>query len=190
MKADEAKSPVVREDVRNWFDNTLLTRLNSKATGRIVSIQQRLHEDDLPAYLLEKGYEHLNLPAIAEKEERLQVGPGKFHVRVVGDLLNPAREDQATLERMRREMGPVGFSAQYQQCPVAPGGNLIRIEWFGTYAEPLPRHRYLKVVQSWDTGMTSNPTSDPSVCTTWGFERETYKWHLLDVFRERLEYPI
>lgn len=189
MKADEARSPVVREDVRNWFDNTLLTRLNSKATGRIVSIQQRLHEDDLPAYLLEKGYEHLNLPAIAEKEERVQVGPGMFHVRVVGDLLNPAREDQATLERMRREMGPMGFSAQYQQCPVAPGGNLIRIEWFGTYAEPLPRHRYLKVVQSWDTGMTSNPTSDPSVCTTWGFERETYKWHLLDVFRERLEYP-
>ena len=42
MKADDAKSPLVRQDLRNWFDNTLLSRLNDKATGRIVSIRQRL----------------------------------------------------------------------------------------------------------------------------------------------------
>jgi predicted phage terminase large subunit-like protein len=66
---------------------------------------------------------------------------------------------------------------------------MIRLEWFGTYDEPPPRERFLKVAQSWDTGMSASPTSDYSVCTTWGFERETYKWYLLDVFRQRLDFP-
>ena len=189
MKADEAKSPTVRLELRNWFDNTLLSRLNDKATGRIISIQQRLHEDDLPAYMLDKGYRHLNLPAIAEKEEAVAVGAGRLHHRGVGDLLNPFRENKETLDRLRRDLGPVVFSAQYQQEPVAAEGNMLRLEWFGTYDEMPPRHRFLKVVQSWDTGMTAQPTSDWSVCTTWGFELDSHKWYLLDVFRRRLDFP-
>ena len=94
MKADEALSPTMRESVRNWFDNTLLSRLNDKATGRILSIQQRLHEDGLPAYMVEKGYRHLNLPAIAEKEELFATGTGTTYHRHIGGLLNPAREDK------------------------------------------------------------------------------------------------
>lgn len=189
MKADEAKSAVERQNLRDWFDNTLLSRLNNKATGRIISIQQRLHEDDLPAYMFEKGYRHLNLPAIAEKEERIAIGRGRIHHRSIGDLLNPARENQATLDQLRRDLGPVVFSSQYQQEPVTAEGNMIRLEWFGYYDELPERHEFLKVVQSWDTGMTSAPTSDYSVCTTWGFRWANRKWYLLDVFRKRLDFP-
>jgi len=189
MKADEAKSPVERQRVRDWFDNTLLSRLNDKSSGRIISIQQRLHEDDLPAYMLEKGYRHLNLPAIAEQDETVAIGAGQTHHRRVGDALNPSREDRATLDQLRRDLGPVVFSAQYQQEPVTSEGNMIRMEWFGTYEEAPPRHRFIKVIQSWDTGMTAAPTSDWSVCTTWGFELDEKKWYLLDVFRKRLDFP-
>jgi predicted phage terminase large subunit-like protein len=35
--------------------------------------------------------------------------------------------------------------------------------------------------------MSAQPTSDFSVCTSWGFKAN--KWHLLDVFRQRLDYP-
>jgi predicted phage terminase large subunit-like protein len=189
MKADEARSATIRQELRNWFDNTLLSRLNDKRNGRIISIQQRLHEDDLPAYMFEKGYRHLNLPAVAEKEEAVPIGSGRVHVRKVGDLLNPTREDHATLEQLRRDLGPVVFSAQYQQEPVAAEGNMIRLEWFGVYHERPERHEFLKVVQSWDTGMTSAPTSDYSVCTTWGFKRDGYKWYLLDLYRGRLDFP-
>lgn len=149
MKADEAKSPIVRQELRNWIDNTLLSRLNDKATGRIISIQQRLHEDDLPPYMLDKGYRHFNLPAIAEKDEVIAIGPGQVHRRAIGNLLNPAPES-----------GPVVFSAQYQQEPVTAEGNMIRMEWFGVYDAAPPRHEFLKVVQSWDTGMTSAPTAN------------------------------
>lgn len=187
MKADDVRSATQRETVKGWFENTLLTRLNDKSAGRIISIQQRLHEDDLPAYLLEKGYAHLNLPAIAEKDEDIAIGSGRWHRRRVGDVLNAKREDRALLDRLRRELSPPVFSAQYQQDPVAPEGNLLRLEWFGSYDECPDRDWFLKVVQSWDTGMTSAPTSDFSACTTWGFRDN--KWYLLNVHRERLDYP-
>lgn len=187
MKADEVRSQAVRDEVKSWYDNTLGTRLNDKATGRIISIQQRLHEDDLPAYLLEKGFEHLNLPAIAEGESQVAIGPGRHHVRRVGDLLNPSRECKDTLDRQRRELGPAVFSAQYQQDPIAPEGNLLRMEWFATYDDNLVREDFQKIVQSWDTGMSAAPSSDFSVGTTWGYRDR--KWHLLDVFRARLDYP-
>jgi hypothetical protein len=189
MKADEARSQAARDGVRGWFDNTLSTRLNDKANGQIVSIQQRLHEDDLPAYMLEKGYEHLNLPAIAEKQERICIGENRWHQRFVGDLLDPEREDQNVLDQLRRDLGGAVFAAQYQQDPVAPEGNLLRWEWFGTYDEVPERHHFLKVIQSWDTAMSAAPTSDYCVCTTWGFHREKYKWYLLDVYRQRLDFP-
>lgn len=189
LKADEARSQTVRDELKSWFDNTLMTRLNDKASGTIISICQRLHEDDLPAYLLEKGYDHLNLPAIAEKEETIELGHGRVHHRAVGDLLDPHRESHEVLDQLRRDIGPVAFSAQYQQNPVAPEGNLIRMEWLGTYHDTPQRHEFLKVVQSWDTATSAQPSSDYSVCTTWGFMRGTCKWYLLDVFRERLDYP-
>ena len=189
MKADDARSQTMRDELRAWFDGTLQSRLNDKASGQIISIQQRLHEDDLPAYMLEKGYPHLNLPAIAVREEVIPIGEGRMHRREIGDVLDPTRETKAILADLRRNLGPAVFEAQYQQNPVAPGGNLIRLEWFGTYHEIPERHEFLKIIQSWDTGMTANPSSDPSVCLTWGFHRKTFKWYLLDVFRERLDYP-
>lgn len=187
MKADDARSQTMRDEIKGWFENTLLTRLNDKGTGRICSIQQRLHEDDLPAYLLEKGYAHLNLPAIGERRERIPIGHGQWHDRAPSDVLNPARENAEVLAQLRRDLGGPVFSAQYQQQPVAPEGNLLRLEWFGSYDERPERDQLLKVVQSWDTGMTAAPTSDYSVCTTWGFTADN-KWLLLDVFRERLDY--
>lgn len=66
---------------------------------------------------------------------------------------------------------------------------MIRFEWFGSYNERPERREFLKVVQSWDTGMTANPGSDYSVRTTWGFRRGDRKWYLLDVLRRRMEYP-
>jgi predicted phage terminase large subunit-like protein len=187
MKADEARSQAVRDEVKGWFENTLMTRLNDKRHSKIISIQQRLHEDDLPAHLLDKDYEHLNLPSIAEKDEFVAIGKGRVHRRCVGDLLNPSREDQKVLDQLRKDLGPAVFSAQYQQDPVAPEGNLLRMEWFGTYDFEPDRNIFQKVVQSWDTGMSSQPSSDYSVCTTWGFREN--KWHLLDVLRQRLDYP-
>ena len=189
MKAADASYPVERQRVKDYHEQTLLSRLNDKESGRVIVIQQRLHEDDLPGYLLETGqYEHLNLPSIAFKEETIPLSLNRHKVRMKGEALCPEREPLETLERLRIEMGPATFSAQYLQDPTPPGGNRMRWEWFGTYEAALPREAFQRVVQSWDTGFSAEPTSDFSVGTTWGFRED--HWHLLDVERGRFDFPV
>jgi predicted phage terminase large subunit-like protein len=84
-------------------------------------------------------------------------------------------------------MGSATFNCQYQQNPIAPDGSPLRWEWFGSYDKADDRRCYQLVVQSWDTGMSADPRSDYSVCTTWGFRENA--WHLLDVWRGQLDYP-
>jgi hypothetical protein len=88
---------------------------------------QRLHLDDLAGHLLERGgFEHLCLPAIAEKTEAIQLDGGRVHVRQLGDVLDPVREPLSALECQRAAMTPLVFSAQFQQSPIPLEGNLIK----------------------------------------------------------------
>lgn len=66
-----------------------------------------------------------------------------------------------------------------------PEGGLIKGAWFRRY-KTLPAE-FLRIVQSWDTAYKPEEINDPSVCTTWGETRHGY--YLLDVFRQRMEYP-
>ncbi|MBX3485128.1 hypothetical protein [Phenylobacterium sp.] len=155
MKAADASSPVERQRVKDFYDQTLFSRLDDKQDGCIIAIQQRLHEDDLAGYLLEKGgnWVHLNLPAIAEEDEEIPLGPRRRHFRRRGDALFPSREPIGTLESIRLEIGAPAFSAQYQQSPVSLDSAHVRWDRIQTYEEPYDRVGYTQVVQSWDTAM-------------------------------------
>ena len=140
MKAQDAFSQPARETPREWFGQTLLSRLDNKSEDSIVLVMQQLHVDDLAGHLLEQGgWTHLNLPAIAETEHDVPIGPGRMHRRRVGDLLHPEREPQLVLDEAKREMGSMAFAAQYQQQPVAEEGNVVRWSWFRVYDEPPQR---------------------------------------------------
>jgi hypothetical protein len=133
-KPQDAASETVREATKQWYSNTLLTRLDDKVADAIVVAMQRLHMDDLVGHLLEQGgWTHLTLPAIAETEHRIQLGPDRYHLRRPGELLHPQREPQEVLDEFKRSMGSLDFAAQYQQEPVAEGGNLIKWKWFACY---------------------------------------------------------
>lgn len=190
MKAADAASALERQRAFDYYQQTLLSRLNDKKDGCIIVIQQRLHEDDLPGRLIESGqFKHLNLPAIAVEEEDISIGFGRIHRRRKGDILCPEREPAHILEQLRLEMGNFAFAAQYQQDPTPPGGNRVRWEWFGQYDldDDLSREGFQFIAQSWDTGLTAEPTSDFSVGMTWGFKEGN--WYLLDCFRARLDFP-
>lgn len=186
MKAADARSPVKRESVRQFYGGTLVSRLNDKSQGSIIAVQQRLHEDDLAAYLLEMGFEHLNLPAIAEERQEFRLSNGRVHVRERGDLLKPRTEPRSILDEFRQAMGGPDFMAQFQQNPTPPDSALIEWDRIQTYAEPPPRDRLEYVAQSWDTALSDGPTSDFSVGTTWGYHNGN--WLLLDVVSVRLLY--
>jgi hypothetical protein len=83
----------------------LLVQPPPASPDAIVVVMQRLHTDDLVGHLLEQGgWTHLNLPAIAEAEHRIELGPARYHLRGPGELLHPQREPQAILDELSRQL--------------------------------------------------------------------------------------
>jgi predicted phage terminase large subunit-like protein len=187
-KPEDATSEVKRTAVLDWFKSTLLSRQNDPATSAIVLIQQRVHEEDLAGMLLASGgWTHLDLPAIAEEPQVIDLGRRGTLIRPSGHLLHPERLSQAVLDERRSELGSYLFAAQYQQRPAPLGGGLVKWNWFKTYLEPPIPASGDRIVQSWDTASKADEANDWSVCTTWRV-RGRYAW-LLDVHRVRLEFP-
>ncbi|MEM1384654.1 MAG: hypothetical protein AAF713_06865 [Pseudomonadota bacterium] len=113
IKPDEAASETARKTVKDWYANTIVSRLNDKATGAIVLVMQRVHEDDLAGHLLETGgWQHLSLPPIAESPEEIPIGEGQVHHREIGAALHPEREPLPQLEHQKAQMGSAVSSAQ------------------------------------------------------------------------------
>lgn len=187
-KPDESLSDVKRQNVIDWYRNTLASRLNDKEKGVIIVIQQRVHEEDLAGYLLEQGgWTHLNLPAIAEEDEVVALSGRLNHFRAKGAVLHEAREPQSVLDQLKRDMGSYAFAAQYQQTPAPAGGGIIKTDWFKYYdVAPIKQSGDI-IYQSWDTASKDGELNDFSVCTTW-LKRGT-QIYLLNVYRKRLEFP-
>ena len=188
QKPEEALSEAYRNSAGQWFETTLLSRLDSKSKGAIVVVMQRLHEDDLVGRLLSKGgWEHLKIAAIAENDETIAIGRGRYHKRMAGTVIDPGRETLEDLQRQKQGMGESFFSAQYQQEPIPLAGNLIKAAWFKDYdSAPNAGHNDLLVI-SIDTAMKGTPSADYSVATVWLARGETI--YLIDLWRERVDYP-
>lgn len=187
-KADEALTPNGREEAHKFYSNTLGSRFDDPASARMLVVQQRLHEDDIVGWLLEKGgWEHLNLPAMAEKDEIIPLTRGRSWYRRKGDLLDPARFPLTYLDGRRLALGNRSYGAQYQNNPIVADGGCFRTEWFGQYDSLPPREDFHRIVQAWDTASTDRSTSDFSVGMTWGYIAPD--WYLLDIFRGKPEFP-
>jgi predicted phage terminase large subunit-like protein len=188
MKPQDGYSEAAREATKQWYSNTLLTRLDDKTKDAIVVVMQRLHVDDLVGHLREQaGWTHLNLPAIAETECLVPLSATRFHRREPGELLHPDREPSSVLDEFKRSMSSLDFAAQYQQEPVADGGNLIKWQWF-CFHDELPAWKAGdKIIVSWDTAMSAKELSSYSACVVLQVRGESV--FVLDVMRERLEYP-
>lgn len=189
QKPVDAQSDLQRNNLNEWFSNTLRSRLDNKATGVIILVMQRVHLNDLTGYLTEGAddWTVLNLPAIAEVDEEIEIGNGRFHRRSAGQALHPEHEPLAVLEKLRAEIGSDVFAAQYQQAPVPPGGAMIKREWMRYFNEPPSRTNGTKVIQSWDTAAKAGAHNDWSVCTTWQLVDKNF--YLVDLTRGRYEYP-
>ena len=93
LKPTDAMSKVKRAAVRQWYDGTLYSRLDSKSEDVIVLIMQRLHLDDLVGHVLDQEpWVHVNIPAIAETDQCLPDGADSVFMRRAESLLHPERE--------------------------------------------------------------------------------------------------
>ncbi|WP_164503862.1 phage terminase large subunit [Rickettsiales endosymbiont of Stachyamoeba lipophora] len=182
----QALSALNRTKVINWFEHTLLSRLDDKKNGAIIIVMQRLHDEDLSGHLLSKNksaWVHLNLPAIAQSEQQLQIGSFNY-LRKINEPLHKEREDLETLMRLQNDMGIYNFASQYLQAPMKSLDSIIKREWISFYKELPDKFNY--IVQSWDTAIKTHAHNDYSVLTSWGVYDN--KYYLLDLVKVKLEF--
>ena len=139
----QALSAVQREGALDWFDQTYSSRLDDKKKGVMVVVMQRLHERDLTGHLLAKGgWEHLSMPAEAERRTVIDFGAVKL-TREPGTLLHNDREGPAEIARAKRELGAYAYAAQYQQRPAPLEGGIVDLAWFKRYGAAPAHHSVL-----------------------------------------------
>lgn len=145
-KADEARSDVMRQNIIDWFQNTVESRKNDPKNTPIIVIMQRLHESDLSGWLLDGGngeeWELLKLPAIQED----------------GSALWSEKHDIQTLRQMEKA-APYMFAGQYQQSPAPLEGGVFKPHKI-EIIEALPAQS-IKWCRGWDLGATvgGDPTA-------------------------------
>jgi predicted phage terminase large subunit-like protein len=181
----QAASEVQRLTALTWFDQTFSSRLNNKKDGVIVVVMQRLHTNDLTGHLKEKGgWEHLCLPAIAEKKQIIHIG-NFYKERNENEVLHPEREGLKELSIVKKELGSYAFSGQYQQLPSPLGGGIFKDIWW-KYFEILPKIKYSLIIA--DTAMKTGEMNDYSVfmCICMGEDKNAY---IIDILRGKWEAP-
>lgn len=170
--AADADSQLVRDNLWEWFTETMYTRL--EPGGSILITATRWHDDDLSGRLLKQSrdggeqWEHTHLPAINDQNEPLW----------------PTRWSLPALQRIRAAVGSRAWAAQYQGTPTLESGSIVKKHWLLPY-EVRPHN--LRVIQSWDTAYETAKHNDYSVCVTLGYNG--YERFIIDVYREKLEYP-
>lgn len=137
--ASEANSPVVRDNIFDWYTSVLSTRLHNDS--RQMVIQTRWHSDDLAGRILNspdgKNWTVINIPAICVEDD-----DGEFHSgRKVGDALWPEKH---SLEQLHGEMekDPFNFACLYQGNPESKEGRLY--SEFKTYVDPKEYGEYVR----------------------------------------------
>ena len=186
LKLGDVHSEAIRSRSIEWYRSTLVTRPDDKKAARIVLVMQRVHQDDLVGHLQEQGgFEILNLPAIAQREETYYLGGGRDYTRQKRELLHPEHEPADVLAELKREMGPIAFSAQYQQSPIPPGGTIIKRKWLTTYDQIGSQARD-RIIMSWDIALSEIESGDYSACVVLLKRGEVF--FVLEVIRGRFPF--
>lgn len=124
--AHKVHSDAHRRDVKSQI-SALGSRLKSLKRSLRGLVQQRVHADDSSASL---NWPALVLPATFRPDRVVDTPWGRVEWREQkGEPLHPRLSpDVLAAERLR--LGSAGYSAQYEQDPEEPGGNMFKRAWW------------------------------------------------------------
>ena len=116
--------------------------------------------------------------------------------RLADEVLHEEREDRATLEGIRDQIGSYNFAAQYQQRPETPDGSLIKRKYIQIVD---PSHPIRPGGQHWlsiDSALSTSETADYSALSFGYSNREGHyvlfaergRWDYETLLRKALTY--
>ena len=173
----DADSTTKQDNLREWFNGVVRSRLEKRANGRppiIIVIAQRLHLKDLHGIIKENSpyidgieaftildnggaipfntWVDLNIPAICTDTSTDILN------RETGQVLWPYQRDYEWLMNEKKEIGSYLFNAIYQGRPQERDGNIFKREWFmNTETDEIYRQideipTHLEMMRYWDFG--------------------------------------
>lgn len=160
----DAESPTWQNRTRDWWNDVARTRMEPGSS--IFVFMTRWTSNDLPGYLLSKGFEHIHLPAISDD----------------GEALCPERFDLKALEEIRHDVGEYTWASLYQGRPRPRGGTLFGDP--GTFSEYPPMYRAAFGV---DLSYSAKTSSDWSVAVK--MLRFNEKYFVVHVSRKQVRAP-
>ncbi len=206
LKPEDAYSPSKTNSANRKLITTVKSRKANPKTP-IVMVMQRVGEND-PSGFIEKGnlpgkWRIVRIPAVLSEDyvaalkpkyrdllpplEDREVLDGRFsywpYKEPIRELL--AMERGEGTDQSGARISRHVFSAQYNQMPVALGGNVIHGECFGRY-RILPRIKY-RIIYA-DTAQKTKEANDYSVFEEWGFADDG-RIYLIDMIRGKWEAP-
>nr|UYL17097.1 MAG: terminase large subunit [Caudoviricetes sp.] len=208
-KPKDMYSPVKRKAAHTLLKNTVRSRRMTDRTPCVV-VQQRLHVNDSTWFLMNGGmggmkFEQVIIPALVTEDYRDTL-PDWLRDEFDRDVLSstpvmidgvahysfwPAKESAESLLALR-EADPYTFESQYQQKPIALGGNAFKSEWFTYYGSgekadlPTPdRFEYLFTTA--DTAQKADEIHDYTVFCLWGKYKD--RVYFIDGIRGKWEAP-
>ena len=162
-KPEDIHSDTIRARVKRNYFETIERRLRSPNVP-VFMVGQRLHEDDLPAHILNgadgRDWKKVIIKAIDE------AGNARYpEVNPLSDLL------------LMKEKQPYVFSSQFQQDPLPAGGALFREDWFPILDE-MPK--IISTFVTADTAETTEKYNDATVFSFWGLYQITFNGNPVD----------
>lgn len=192
LNAQNSESRIEREKANTWFSKSLSSRFNNQTTGVTIVIAQRLHELDLPGYLLDlnklldpkKQYIHLNLPMLFNPDNVCTTNIGFIDWRTKkNEILEPDRFTEDDIESLRIKLTPYPFAAQYQQDPAPIEGGMVKKEWFKSYYV-IPQW-FDAVAIGFDLSMTDSERADETGAVVVG--RSNGKYYVLEAIGAKMD---
>lgn len=204
IKPEEAFSRVKLEAANRKLLTTVKSRKANPDTP-IVLIMQRVADKDPSGFIksgnLEGEWEFLRIPAVIDEAYLKSLDP-KYQALIDSSQKNdqgrfsywPYKEPLHQLLEMEQGNGADQnggrisrhvFSSQYQQSPIALGGNIIKGEYFERYSV-LPKIKMRKIFA--DTAQKTKERNDYSVFECWGLGDDG-KLYLIDLIRGKWEAP-
>ena len=182
-----ANSATERDNANEWYRTTFYSRLNQADIGVRIIIMQRVHEEDLSGFLLDKetrlNYKHICIPATSDDGNIKPKSLEKYYSKDKG-LFWEDRFSEKVLEDYKSALGTYGYAGQLQQTPTPLDSGMIHRDWFKIDRYKKEESKVNFII---DPAYTANQKNDPSALLAYTYVDNM--WQIIDCVNVRKEFP-